>query len=824
MHAVRCHATKQQSEHLFVIGLGYTGRAISNTARKSGRIVSGTCRGLEQQDELRAQGLHAIQVDDGRLQSKEMLAILEKATHLLCAIPPSTLDTQVVELLAASAPSLEHLKWVGYLSTTSVYGDWSGDWVDESCAIRPASVKAKQRAETEAAWLSLHQQHKLPVHCFRLGGIYGPGRSALDAAQQQGVASASQQRRGLQRLCLKLSGLSTTARLFMTGSRQKGCVPLAVGRGSTAARRSATTPLAAAQQADGGLASQEAGNAAGSRRSSVREKPAAKNATVTQRRGPHARSSAHRGVTQHRRTRKWEAHIWDDRHQIYLGGFNSEEDAARAHDVMAIKCRGADSITNYSPDDYSTFLPQLQKLTKDEVRQLLMRKSSSFARGVSKYRGVTKHKGGKWEARLGQSKTSKHSYLGLFDSEEDAAKAYDTATINRFGHGMPVNFDLGQMTDIRQFATMRGTDAHNQQLFDQSNVTCDTVHVQYGIASDDSQNDCTDDEPDSASSDSNYGDHSFAAQQGPYSLPDAAADMYNLQMTHNLVNGSEELLHRPESSSPVLSQGLGEAGRQSPLLFQAGQPMPELPQWVVDCSNAPRLGCFAAPGVSAVSGCTPTPTQWTAADAESLSMQSRASHCQGSAPHWCCGTSTGSRAHDLHNLELADDTHISLSFWPRGAIVQCVRRQAHKFGHASRQRNYLLRLELRCNRLPQLRCADVYMTRPRPGEKRKLSSLRAQLDYMGKDLCSESHAQLVSNVADRAVPLWQEDMAARTELTQRPKRAARGCFAQLQEFDRMHIKANDPAMGPLKIPRGTAGPVLAICLQSRSRYGNLFRP
>ena len=55
----------------------------------------------------------------------------------------------------------------------------------------------------------------------------------------------------------------------------------------------------------------------------------------------------------------------------------------------------------------------------------------------------------------------------------------------------------------------------------------------------------------------------------------------------------------------------------------------ELPQWVVDCSNAPRLGCFAAPGVSAVSGCTPTPTQWTAADAESLSMQSRASHCQG---------------------------------------------------------------------------------------------------------------------------------------------------------------------------------------------------
>ncbi|DBA91593.1 TPA: hypothetical protein ACH3X1_003202 [Trebouxia sp. C0004] len=153
---------------------------------------------MEQQEKLTAQGLHAIPVDDGCLDSKEMLAILKKATHLLCTIPPSKLDNEVVELLAASAPSLEHLKWVGYLSTTSVYGDWRGDWVDESCTIRPSSEKAKQRAETEAAWLSLHQQHKLPVHCFRLGGIYGPGRSALDAAQQQGVASASQKRRSLQ--------------------------------------------------------------------------------------------------------------------------------------------------------------------------------------------------------------------------------------------------------------------------------------------------------------------------------------------------------------------------------------------------------------------------------------------------------------------------------------------------------------------------------------------------------------------------------------------------------------------------------------------------
>ncbi|KAL0053246.1 hypothetical protein WJX82_003131 [Trebouxia sp. C0006] len=376
--------------------------------------------------------------------------------------------------------------------------------------------------------------------------------------------------------------------------------------------------------ANGGLASREADDADGSRHSSVRKKPAAKTATKNQRRGPHGRSSVHRGVTQHRRTKKWEAHIWDDRHQVYLGGFNSEEDAARAHDVMAIKCRGAESITNNSPDDYSTLLPQLQKLTKDEVRQLLMRKSSTFARGVSKYRGVTKHKGGKWEARLGQSKTRKHSYLGLFDSEEEAAKAYDTATIGRFGHGMAINFDLGQ----------------------------------YGVASDDSQNDCTLDEHDSASSDmcrmspfpdlvstvpgdicnSNF-PHDVVSYSKPLSnaspasrpgalLPKALFNMsgpggndceqearaFSTFLAHMPMN--DDLLGRSLSSSMgggyyeadkqagMGIQGLEEADRRSSLLIQA-----ELPQWGVDSSKTPRLGCFAAPGISAMSGRTSTPTQ-----------------------------------------------------------------------------------------------------------------------------------------------------------------------------------------------------------------------
>lgn len=131
-------------------------------------------------------------------QFTEMLDAFQAVTHVLCTVPPSRLDTQAVDLLAGHASSLSNLKWVGYLSSTGVYGDWGGNWVDESCTIRPVADKAKQRAGAEAAWLNLYQQHKLPVHCFRLGGIYGPGRSALEAVQQQGGASASQQRRGLQ--------------------------------------------------------------------------------------------------------------------------------------------------------------------------------------------------------------------------------------------------------------------------------------------------------------------------------------------------------------------------------------------------------------------------------------------------------------------------------------------------------------------------------------------------------------------------------------------------------------------------------------------------
>jgi nucleoside-diphosphate-sugar epimerase len=72
---------------------------------------------------------------------------------------------------------------VGYLSTTGVYGDRDGGWVDESSALKPTGERGRRRLAAEAAWLELHRRARLPVHIFRLAGIYGPGRSALDAVR-----------------------------------------------------------------------------------------------------------------------------------------------------------------------------------------------------------------------------------------------------------------------------------------------------------------------------------------------------------------------------------------------------------------------------------------------------------------------------------------------------------------------------------------------------------------------------------------------------------------------------------------------------------------
>jgi nucleoside-diphosphate-sugar epimerase len=177
------HSTRDNRPCLFCFGLGYSALALADALMAKGWRVAGTCRDEEKRHALAARGIEAHLFDRGR-PLEDPAAALAGTTHLLSSVPPdaagdAVIDHHVVDI-AALAGSLQ---WLGYLSTTGVYGDRQGGWVDETSALLPSGERGRRRVAAEQAWLALMAAHGLPVHLFRLAGIYGPGRSALDAVR-----------------------------------------------------------------------------------------------------------------------------------------------------------------------------------------------------------------------------------------------------------------------------------------------------------------------------------------------------------------------------------------------------------------------------------------------------------------------------------------------------------------------------------------------------------------------------------------------------------------------------------------------------------------
>ena len=161
---------------LLTFGHGYSATALSLRLLDDGWHVIGTTRSPE-----RAAALEAIGVEPVLWPGTDMSDHIGRATHILQSVGPDASGDPVLAACGGQiAARADRIEWFGYLSTTGVYGDHGGGWVDESTPLAPTTQRGKWRLAAEEGWRKLSAQSGLPLHIFRIAGIYGPGRGPFN--------------------------------------------------------------------------------------------------------------------------------------------------------------------------------------------------------------------------------------------------------------------------------------------------------------------------------------------------------------------------------------------------------------------------------------------------------------------------------------------------------------------------------------------------------------------------------------------------------------------------------------------------------------------
>jgi nucleoside-diphosphate-sugar epimerase len=172
--------------NVFFFGMGYSSLATAKSIHElidPNATIAGTRRSEEGCERL-AESPYRLHIFDGVTRGSTLGPDLQAATHLVLSIPPGEAGDPALKLHRADLDSAAGLQWLCYFSTVGVYGDFDGNWIDETASTHPANERSRLRLEAESAWRDYAKARGLPLLILRLAGIYGPGRSSFDKLRE----------------------------------------------------------------------------------------------------------------------------------------------------------------------------------------------------------------------------------------------------------------------------------------------------------------------------------------------------------------------------------------------------------------------------------------------------------------------------------------------------------------------------------------------------------------------------------------------------------------------------------------------------------------